>query len=63
MQDNRSFDKCFGTYPSANGISKNVCMSMNPDHPDGGRCVKPFLSTNPYFTRYASWISIINGCL
>src|SRR5256712_5443991 len=47
MQENRSFDNYFGTYPGANGIPKNICMPLDPDHPNNGRCVKPFLSTNP----------------
>ena len=45
MQENHSFDNYFGTYPGANGIPKNVCMPLDPDHPNGG-CVKPFLSAN-----------------
>lgn len=47
MQENRSFDNYFGTYPGANGIPKNVCMPANPDQPNNGQCVKPFLSINP----------------
>ena len=46
MQENRSFDNYFGTYPGANGIPKNVCMPIDPDQLDRG-CVTPFLSTNP----------------
>jgi phospholipase C len=43
MQENRSFDEYFGTYPGANGIPMNngvptVCV---PD-PKTGQCVKPF---------------------
>ncbi len=38
MQENRSFDEYFGTYPGANGIPANVCV---PD-PEHGGCVKPF---------------------
>jgi phospholipase C len=45
MQENHSFDNYFGTYPGANGIPKNVCMPLDPDHPNNG-CVKPFLSAN-----------------
>lgn len=47
LQENRSFDNYFGTYPGANGIPKNVCMPLDPDHPNNSPCVKPFLSTNP----------------
>jgi phospholipase C len=38
MQENRSFDSYFGTYPGANGIPHGVCV---PD-PMGGGCVAPF---------------------
>jgi phospholipase C len=46
MQENRSFDNYFGTYPGANGIPKNTCISLSPRYPAVG-CVKPFLSTDP----------------
>jgi phospholipase C len=38
MQENRSFDSYFGTYPGANGIPAGVCES-DPVH---GGCVAPF---------------------
>lgn len=38
MQENRSFDSYFGTYPGANGIPGGVCV---PDPMNGG-CVKPY---------------------
>ncbi len=38
MQENRSMDEYFGTYPGAHGIPGGVCV---PD-PVGGGCVKPF---------------------
>jgi len=38
MQENRSFDSYFGTYPGANGIPAGVCV---PDPVNGG-CVAPF---------------------
>jgi phospholipase C len=38
MQENRSFDSYFGTYPGANGIPTGVC---EPDPLRGG-CVAPF---------------------
>ena len=38
MQENRSFDSYFGTYPGANGIPGGVC---EPDPTHGG-CVAPF---------------------
>jgi phospholipase C len=38
MQENRSFDTYFGTFPGANGFPKNTCV---PD-PQRGGCKKPF---------------------
>jgi phospholipase C len=38
MQENRSFDSYFGTYPGANGIPRGVCV---PD-PGHGGCVAPY---------------------
>jgi phospholipase C len=38
MQENRSFDSYFGTYPGANGIPADVCV---PDPLHGG-CVRPY---------------------
>lgn len=38
MQENRSFDQYFGTYPGADGIPAGVCV---PDPRNGG-CVRPF---------------------
>jgi phospholipase C len=38
MQENRSFDSYFGTFPGADGIPQGVCV---PDPVDGG-CVRPF---------------------
>ncbi len=41
MQENRSFDSYFGTYPGAHGIPKGTCVPLDPTNPIGG-CVKPF---------------------
>ena len=38
MQENRTFDTYFGTYPGANGIPHGVCV---PD-PERGHCAAPF---------------------
>ncbi|HEX6488344.1 MAG TPA: alkaline phosphatase family protein [Candidatus Dormibacteraeota bacterium] len=38
MQENRSFDEYFGTYPGADGLPPGVCV---PDPAHGG-CVKPY---------------------
>ena len=42
VQENRTFDNYFGTYPGANGIPANTCVPNNPSKPSAG-CVKPFL--------------------
>jgi phospholipase C len=39
IQENRSFDSYFGTYPGADGIPKGTCV---PDPLHGG-CVKPYV--------------------
>jgi phospholipase C len=39
MQENRSFDSYFGTFPGVTGVPKNACV---PDPLHGG-CVKPFV--------------------
>ena len=41
MQENRSFDHYFGTFPGANGIPAGVCVPLNPANPALG-CVRPF---------------------
>ena len=38
MQENRSFDSYFGTFPGADGIPRGVCLPTG----GGGRCVRPF---------------------
>src|SRR5262249_37639305 len=42
MQENRTFDSYFGTFPGADGIPAGVCV---PD-PFHGGCVKPFVDHN-----------------
>src|SRR5205823_7328731 len=37
MQENRSFDSYFGTFPGADGIPKHVCIPTS-----SGPCAKPF---------------------
>jgi phospholipase C len=41
MQENRSFDHYFGTFPGANGFPASVCVPLNPALPNQG-CVAPF---------------------
>jgi phospholipase C len=61
MQENRSFDTYFGTYPGANGIPPGVCV---PD-PVNKTCVKPF--HNPADKNFGgphgneSFIADVNG--
>ncbi|HLJ48573.1 MAG TPA: alkaline phosphatase family protein [Bryobacteraceae bacterium] len=42
MQENRSFDHYFGTYPGAQGIPPGVCLPA----PNGGPCVAPYHDSN-----------------
>jgi phospholipase C len=42
MQENRSFDEYFGTYPGADGIPQGVCLK----NPYGGPCVAPYHDTS-----------------
>jgi phospholipase C len=39
MQENRSFDEYFGSYPGADGIPKETCI---PETRQGRTCVRPF---------------------
>jgi phospholipase C len=39
MQENRTFDNYFGTYPNAEGINPGVCLPVTRD---GKECIKPF---------------------
>ena len=41
MQENRSFDQYFGTFPGADGIPPDTCVPLDPHNPGLG-CVKPF---------------------
>ena len=43
MQENRSFDHYFGTFPGADGIPAGVCVPLDPAKPNG-KCVAPFHS-------------------
>jgi phospholipase C len=43
MQENRSFDSYFGTYPGADGIPmQNGVPTVCVNDPGGGQCVKPY---------------------
>ena len=41
MQENRSFDQYFGTYPGADGFPAGICVPLDPATPQLG-CVRPF---------------------
>lgn len=41
MQQNRTFDHYFGTYPGANGVPPGVCLPFSAAEPDAA-CVKPY---------------------
>jgi phospholipase C len=43
MQENRSFDHYFGTFPGANGIPAGTCVPLDPSNPREN-CVVPFHS-------------------
>ena len=47
MQENRSFDEYFGTYPGANGIPmKNGTPTVCSPDPQTGQCIKPYYNPN-----------------
>ena len=47
MQENRSFDSYFGTYPGADGIPmQNGVPTVCVNDPKTGTCVKPFHDSN-----------------
>jgi phospholipase C len=41
VQENRSFDQYFGTYPGADGFPAHTCVPLDPAQPQRG-CVGPF---------------------
>jgi phospholipase C len=42
MQENRTFDSYFGTFPGADGIPKHIC-APDPRNPRNRSCVRPFV--------------------
>jgi phospholipase C len=56
MQQNRSFDHYFGTYPGADTIPSGTCMPIDPAR-RGSRCIKPF----PLETRAAADLAHSRG--
>lgn len=49
MQQNHTFDNYFGTYPGANGISKETCIPVSLSN-EKAECVSPFKITNEPIT-------------
>ena len=48
MQENRSFDQYFGTYPGANGFpAGNGRFTVCVNDPKSGQCVYPYYNPNP----------------
>lgn len=45
MQENRTFDNYFWTYPGQVGYNASLCMPLNPRQPSAG-CMKPRLATS-----------------
>lgn len=45
MQENRSFDHYFGTFPGANGFPAGTCVPLDPANPTQG-CIPPFYDPN-----------------
>jgi phospholipase C len=68
MQENRTFDNYFWTYPGQLGYNSSLCMPLNPSQPSLG-CMKPRLATNPALTGdlphdwKSSWASYNNGSM
>jgi len=47
MQENRSFDEYFGTYPGADGIPmQNGVPTVCSPNPQTGQCLKPYYNPN-----------------
>jgi phospholipase C len=67
VQENRSFDHYFGTYPGADGIPRNPDGSFKPCIPDPyqGGCAKPYVSHSGLFKggthTHASSVTDVNG--
>jgi phospholipase C len=68
VQENRSFDHYFGTFPGADGIPTNADGSFSvcvPDQFQGGACVPPYVSDSNEFDggphTHASSVRDVNG--
>src|ERR1039458_6380863 len=57
MQENRSYDHYFGTYPGGEGLPPGVCVP----NPNGGPCVAPYHDTAPINQGGAhNWVNALN---
>ena len=57
MQENRSYDHYFGTYPGSEGLPSGVCIH----NPSGGACVEPYHDTALVNQGGAhNWINALN---
>jgi phospholipase C len=68
MQENRTFDNYFWTYPGQLGYNSSLCMPINPSSPSEG-CMKPQLSTDPKLSGdlphdwKSTWTAYNNGSM
>jgi len=70
VQENRSFDHYFGTFPGADGIPRDSEGRFSPCNPDeeNGRCIRPFHDRGPLdaggpHNEHASDLSINGGAM
>jgi len=47
MQENRTFDNYFWTYPGQIGYNATFCVPIDPMNPSSSGCLKPRLTTDP----------------
>jgi len=68
MQENRTFDNYFWTYPGQIGYTPNLCMPLDPAQPASG-CLKPRLASSAALSGdlphswTSSWASYNNGSM
>jgi phospholipase C len=68
MQENRTFDNYFWSYPGTTGYVSDLCIPLNPNSPSLG-CMKPHLATTTVFTGdlphtwTSSWAAYNNGSM
>jgi len=68
MQENRTFDNYFWTYPGQVGFDPGLCMPLNPSNPSLG-CIKPRLAPSAALSGdlphdwTSSWAAYDNGSM